>query len=391
MKKNVVLGLCGGIAVYKSCEIVSSLRKIGYDVKVVMTDHAKEFVTPLTFETISKNAVINDMFAPKPHYEVEHISLAKWAGVFLVAPATANAIAKFANGIADDMLSTSFMATEGIKVVCPAMNTKMYLSEANLANIEKLKQNGVIIIEPQSGMLACGDVGIGRMEEPSEIVKKVDELLTPKPDFRGKKVLITAGATLEDIDGVRFISNRSSGKMGIALAEAVLERGGQVTIVCGKVSVPLPKNCAIKKVESTLDMYDAVMEEIDNHDVFIMSAAPADYRVKEKFSNKIKTQSLVLEFVKNPDIAAAVGEKKNNKKLVVFAAETEDLIANAAQKLAKKNADMIVANDVTQEGAGFDVDTNIATLLYADGRIDSLPVMQKRELADEILDGIISL
>lgn len=391
MKKNVVLGLCGGIAVYKSCEIVSSLRKIGYDVKVVMTDHAKEFVTPLTFETISKNAVINDMFAPKPHYEVEHISLAKWAGVFLVAPATANAIAKFANGIADDMLSTSFMATEGIKVVCPAMNTKMYLSEANLANIEKLKQNGVIIIEPQSGMLACGDVGIGRMEEPSEIVKKVDELLTPNADFRGKKVLITAGATLEDIDGVRFISNRSSGKMGIALAEAVIERGGQVTIVSGKVSVPLPKNCAIKKVESTLDMYDAVMEEIDNHDVFIMSAAPADYRVKEKFSNKIKTQSLVLEFVKNPDIAAAVGEKKNNKKLVVFAAETEDLIANAAQKLAKKNADMIVANDVTQEGAGFDVDTNIATLLYADGRIDSLPVMQKRELADEILDGIISL
>ena len=391
MKKNVVLGLCGGIAVYKSCEIVSSLRKIGYDVKVVMTDHAKEFVTPLTFETISKNAVINDMFAPKPHYEVEHISLAKWAGVFLVAPATANAIAKFANGIADDMLSTSFMATEGIKVVCPAMNTKMYLSEANLANIEKLKQNGVIIIEPQSGMLACGDVGIGRMEEPSEIVKKVDELLTPNADFRGKKVLITAGATLEDIDGVRFISNRSSGKMGIALAEAAIERGGQVTIVCGKVSVPLPKNCAIKKVESTLDMYDAVMEEIDNHDVFIMSAAPADYRVKEKFSNKIKTQSLVLEFVKNPDIAAAVGEKKNNKKLVVFAAETEDLIANAAQKLAKKNADMIVANDVTQEGAGFDVDTNIATLLYADGRIDSLPVMQKRELADEILDGIISL
>ena len=391
MKKNVVLGLCGGIAVYKSCEIVSSLRKIGYDVKVVMTDHAKEFVTPLTFETISKNAVINDMFAPKPHYEVEHISLAKWAGVFLVAPATANAIAKFANGIADDMLSTSFMATEGIKVVCPAMNTKMYLSEANLANIEKLKQNGVIIIEPQSGMLACGDVGIGRMEEPSEIVKKVDELLTPNADFRGKKVLITAGATLEDIDGVRFISNRSSGKMGIALAEAAIERGGQVTIVCGKVSVALPKNCAIKKVESTLDMYDAVMEEIDNHDVFIMSAAPADYRVKEKFSNKIKTQSLVLEFVKNPDIAAAVGEKKNNKKLVVFAAETEDLIANAAQKLAKKNADMIVANDVTQEGAGFDVDTNIATLLYADGRIDSLPVMQKRELADEILDGIISL
>ena len=391
MKKNVVLGLCGGIAVYKSCEIVSSLRKLGYDVKVVMTDHAKEFVTPLTFETISKNAVINDMFAPKPHYEVEHISLAKWAGVFLVAPATANAIAKFANGIADDMLSTSFMATEGIKVVCPAMNTKMYLSEANLANIEKLKQNGVIIIEPQSGMLACGDVGIGRMEEPSEIVKKVDELLTPNADFRGKKVLITAGATLEDIDGVRFISNRSSGKMGIALAEAVIERGGQVTIVCGKVSVPLPKNCAIKKVESTLDMYDAVMEEIDNHDVFIMSAAPADYRVKERFSNKIKTQSLVLEFVKNPDIAAAVGEKKNNKKLVVFAAETEDLIANAAQKLAKKNADMIVANDVTQEGAGFDVDTNIATLLYADGRIDSLPVMQKRELADEILDGIISL
>ena len=391
MKKNVVVGLSGGIAVYKSCEIVSSLRKLGYDVKVVMTQNSTEFVSPLTFETLSKNAVIKDMFAEKPHYEVEHISLAKWAGAFLVAPATANVIAKFANGIADDMLTTSFMATEGIKIICPAMNTKMYLSAENLENLEKLKKNGVIIIEPNSGLLACGDVGVGRMEEPSEIVKKVDELLTPNPDFRGKKVLITAGATLEDIDGVRFISNRSSGKMGFALAEAVMQRGGQVTLVIGRVSVPIPDKCTVVKVCSTLDMYDAVTSRIEEHDVFIMSAAPADYRVKNRVDKKIKSETLTLELVKNPDIAKAVGQVKNDKKLVVFSAETNDLLENAMKKLFAKNADMVVANDVTEQGAGFDVDTNIATLMYRDGRIISLPIMSKRELADSILDGFSEL
>ena len=389
--KNVVLGVSGGIAAYKSCEIVSGLKKLGYSVKVVMTENATKFVAPLTFETLSKKAVILDMFSEKPHYEVEHISLAKWADVFLVAPATEDVIAKFACGIADDMLSTAFQATEAKKVICPAMNTKMYLSKANVKNMEELKKCGVEFIDPAEGMLACGDVGVGRMEEPVNIIKHIDEMLTPIADFRGKKVLITAGGTKEDIDGVRYIGNNSSGKMGVAIAEAVKERGGDVTLVCGNVSIAPPQNCDIINVISTIDMYNAVLERVESHDVFIMSAAPADYRVKNRFDKKVKSETLTLELVKNPDIAKAVGERKGNKVLVVFAAETNDLLVNAEQKLIKKNADIIVANDVTQEGAGFNCDTNIATIMYADGRMESLPLMQKRELADAILDGISSL
>ena len=391
MKKNIVLGVSGGIAAYKACEIVSGLKKLGYSVKVVMTDNATEFVTPLTFETLSKNAVIRDMFEEKPHYEVEHISLAKWAGVFLVAPATENVIAKFACGIADDMLTTAFQATEAIKVICPAMNTKMYLSEANQKNIRLLKERGVHFIEPKEGVLACGDVGIGRMDEPQNIVGFVDGILTPNPDFRGKNVLIAAGGTSENIDGVRFIGNRSSGKMGIALANAAIERGANVTIVCGNISVKPPEDCKRIDVVSTTDMYNAVISQTEFHDIIIMSAAPADYRVKETFTQKIKADTLTLELVKNPDIAKAVGEIKGNKILVTFAAETNDLIANAEKKLKSKNADLIVANDVTQNGAGFNCDTNIVTLIYADGRMESLPIMSKAEVANCILDGIIGL
>lgn len=285
MKKNVVVGVTGGIAVYKTCELVSRLVKAGYSVKVVMTDHAKEFVTPLTFETLSKNAVICDMFAPKPHFEVEHISLAKWAGAYIIAPATANVIGKIANGVADDMLTTSFMATEAVRIVCPAMNTQMYKDEATASNLQILKDRGIRVIEPTVGKLACGDVGVGRMEEPEKIFEYVDNLLTPNPDFRGKRVLVTAGGTQEDIDGVRFIGNRSSGKMGVAIAEAVLERGGEVTFVYGNVSVPLPKNVKALHVASTQDMYDAVLKEMEDCDVIIKCAAPADYRVKEKFTS----------------------------------------------------------------------------------------------------------
>lgn len=391
MKKNVVLGVSGGIAVYKCCELVSRLKKIGYDVKVIMTANAKEFVAPLTFETLSKNAVITDMFAEKPHYEVEHISLAKWAGVFIVAPATANIIAKLANGIADDMLTTAYSATEAIKIVCPAMNSKMYLSEANLKNIETLRSQGVHIIEPKEGLLACGDSGIGRMEEASVIAEIIDSVLTPKPDFRGKRVLITAGGTAEDIDGVRYIGNRSSGKMGFALADAVIDRGGKVTLVCGKVSVKKPERCETVDVESTSEMMDAVLRAQEECDVFIMSAAPADYRVKNRSDKKLKGDKIILELEKNPDISKRLGEIKRGRTMVVFAAETEDLINNAEKKLHNKNADLIVANDVTQEGAGFNHDTNIATLIYADGRMECLPLMTKRELADIILDSIVNL
>lgn len=391
MKKNVLLGVSGGIAVYKSCELVSALRKMGYDVKVVMTSNAMEFVSPLTFETISQNAVVTDMFAEKPHYEVEHVSLAKWAGVFIVAPATANVIAKLANGIADDMLTTVYMASEAIKIVCPAMNTKMYLSDANRANLDILRSRGVHIVEPASGLLACGDVGVGRMEEPSVIADFVDKILTPKPDFRGKKVLITAGGTREDIDGVRYIGNRSSGKMGFAIAEAVLDRGGEVKLVCGSVSAEKPVGCEIIDVESTEDMLEAVMSAQEGCDAFVMSAAPADYKIRNKFSHKVKDAELTLELIKNPDIAKTLGAVKGNRPLVVFAAETEELLSNAEKKLRSKNADLIVANDVTMEGAGFNCDTNIATLMFADGRIESLPIMSKRELADAILDGITDL
>ncbi|MBO4538856.1 MAG: bifunctional phosphopantothenoylcysteine decarboxylase/phosphopantothenate--cysteine ligase CoaBC [Clostridia bacterium] len=391
VKRNVVVGVTGGIAAYKSCELVSRLVKAGYGVKVVMTEHAKEFVSPLTFETLSKNAVICDMFAPKPHFEVEHVSLAKWAGVYVIAPATANVIAKIAGGVADDMLTTSFMATEATRIVCPAMNTVMYKDDATQKNLAALKERGVKIIEPGVGRLACGDVGVGRMEEPEEIFEQIDRILTPNPDYRGKRVLVTAGGTSEDIDGVRFIGNRSSGKMGAAIAEAVLARGGEVTFVYGNISVPVPNGVKAVRVVSTQDMYDAVLKEMEDCDVIIKSAAPADYRVKEKFTSKIKSETLTLELVKNPDIAKAVGERKVKRILVDFAAETHDLLKNAAKKLASKNADLIVANDVTEKGAGFNSDTNIATLLYADGRMESLPIMPKTELADTILDAIQSL
>lgn len=388
MKKNVLLGVSGGIAAYKSCEIVSGLRKLGYDVKVIMTENATQFVTPLTFETLSKNAVIKDMFAEKPHFDVEHISLAKWAGAFVVAPATENVIAKFANGIADDMLSTAFAAATAPKIICPAMNVAMYNSEANQNNLRLLKERGVYIVEPTEGPLACGDIGKGRMEEPAEIIRRIDDLLMPNKDLRGKKILITAGGTAEDIDGVRFIGNRSSGKMGFALADAAIDRGAEVTVVCGQVSAPLPEKCEIVKVRSTQDMYDAVVSRIDEFDMFVMSAAPADYKVKNKSTQKIKAEKVTLELEKNPDIAKKVGERKGDKKMIVFAAETNDLLENATKKLQNKNADMIVANDVTAEGAGFNCDTNIATLIYKNGMMDALPIMTKRELADMIFDGI---
>ncbi|MFA6866541.1 MAG: bifunctional phosphopantothenoylcysteine decarboxylase/phosphopantothenate--cysteine ligase CoaBC [Clostridia bacterium] len=389
--KTIVVGVSGGIAVYKSCEVVSKLRQLGYNVKVVMTKNAQEFIMPLSFETLSKNEVMVDMFAPKKSYDVQHISIAKEGALFLVCPATANVIAKFAQGIADDMLTTTFMASKAIKVVCPAMNTDMYEDKATQSNLAILKERGVLILEPNDGFLACGDIGKGRLAEPKEIVSYVDNLLTPNADFRGKKVLITAGATIEDIDGVRFISNYSSGKMGIALAEAVIERGGEVVMVAGRLEVAPPKGIEFISVKSTDEMYQKVMENLAKCQIIIKAAAVSDYKVANKSDIKIKSNSLQLSFVKNVDIAKEIGKIKENKKLVVFSAETNDLLLYAQKKLESKNADMVVANDVTVEGAGFAVDTNIATLIYRDGRIDSLPIMTKRELADVILDGVLSL
>lgn len=388
MKKTVVLGVTGGIAAYKSCEIVSRLKKLGYAVRVIMTKNAAEFVTPLTFETLSEYRVVTDMFDKDRPYEVEHISYAKLADAFLIAPATANFIGKFAEGIADDMLSTTVMATKAPVIVCPAMNTNMYESPAITENIEKLKKNGVHFIEPVSGRLACGDVGKGKMAEPEDIVEYVDKILTPNPDYRGKTVLVTAGATEEPVDAVRFLTNRSSGKMGAAICEAVLERGGKAILIAGRMTAPIPGGAEVIRAYTTADMYKAVIGNMDRADVIIKAAAPSDYRVKNFSSSKIKAESLTLELEKNPDIAKEVGRIKGDKKLVVFAAETEELVSNAYKKLEAKNADLIVANDVTREGAGFETDTNIATLIKRGGGITTLELMTKRELADIILDAV---
>lgn len=387
--KNIVLGVSGGIAAYKSCEIVSRFVKLGANVDVIMTEHAEHFVTPLTFETLSGNKVVRGMFEERTEFDVRHVSLAKKADVLLVAPATANVIAKFAGGIADDMLSTTWLACgKGHKVVAPAMNTAMYDDPATMSNLQILRSRGVTVIEPATGRLACGDTGKGKMAEPVDIVEAVMELLQPVRDWEGKRVLVTAGATEEYIDGVRFITNRSSGKMGCAIAEAAAQRGAEVVLVHGNLAVPVPSGVAsCIKTASTAEMYDAVMAEAERGcDAFIMAAAPADYRPKHRYEQKIKSKELTIEFEKNPDIAAAVGRIKNDAVLVVFSAETEELLVNAKAKLKNKNADFAVANDVTKEGAGFNVDTNIVTIIDKNGKIEPLEMMPKRVLADVILD-----
>ncbi len=390
MRKRVLLGVTGCIAAYKAVTIVSMLTKAGVDVVVVMTDNACKFVTPLTFETMSKNRVITDMFARDFPYEVQHISLAKSADLVLIAPATANFIGKVAEGIADDMLTTTYMACKGIKVVCPAMNTGMYEDVFFQKNLTALKEQGTLIVEPDSGRLACGDVGKGRLSEPEQIVTYVLELLKINPDYEGKRVLVTAGATIESIDGVRYLSNHSSGKMGIAIAEEAYARGAKVTLIAGKTSVPVPSYIDVIRVGSTEDMLNAVIDRVKDNDVIIKAAAPADYRPKKVFDNKIKSDSLTLELEKTPDIAKAVGEIKGDRRLVIFSAETENLTANARGKLVKKNADMVVANDVTLEGAGFNTDTNIVTIITADDET-SYPKLSKAEVANIILDRILTL
>ena len=387
--KNVVIGVTGGIACYKSCEIVSSLRKRGAEVFVVMTKHATEFISPLTFETLSNHPVVTDMFKRENEWEVEHISLAKKADIFVIAPATANFVGKFASGIADDFLTTTVMATKAPVLIAPAMNVGMLTSPSYENNEKILRERGVNFIQSGTGFLACGDVGKGRMAEPSEIVEEIEQILFPQRDLDGKTVMVTAGATREPIDPVRFITNRSSGKMGIAIANAALKRGANVILIKGITSVMPDDGVQIVGVETTQQMYDAVMENLEKADIIIKSAAPADYKVKMA-EQKIKRETLTLEFVKNPDIAQAVGKAKGNKKLVVFSAETEDLIFNATKKLAKKNADLVVANDVTKAGAGFDVDTNIASFVTKDG-VEDLPIMTKAQLADKILDKVQSI
>ena len=392
--KHVVLGVTGGIAAYKACEVVSRLRKLHAEVDVIMTENATKLVAPLTFETLSYRPVCVDTFSRTESWDVKHISLAQKADVMVVAPATANLMAKLAHGIADDMLSTTLLATKAPILLAPAMNTGMWTAQATQDNLQTLLARGVITVGPGSGFLACGDTGSGHMSEPVEIVEAICSILCPKKDMEGLRVLVTAGPTVERIDPVRYLTNDSSGKMGYALAQAAQERGAEVTLVSGPVHLPPPTGVRVVPVTSTMSLYKAMMDECGAQDIIVQAAAPADYRVEHPADQKIKKQAgeqLVLTLVENPDIAKAVGERKQpGQVLVGFAAETQNVMANAQKKLQSKKLDLIVANDVTAEGAGFGVDINIVTLITAEGS-DALPKMSKREVADRIWDKALTL
>lgn len=392
--KTVVIGVSGGIAVYKTLDVVSRLRKLGVNVNVIMTKSATEFVTPLSFQSLSQNYVVCDMFEDPKTWDVEHISLAKRADVFLIAPATANVIGKIANGIADDMLTTTVMATKAKVLIAPAMNTNMYENPILQRNINTLKELGYNFVEPESGRLACGDTGKGKLASPETIVDEVVKLLSKDQDLKGKSIIVTAGPTVESIDPMRYITNRSTGKMGYSIAKEAIERGADVTLITGPTNLTPPQNLKkLVKIESAKDMYEAVLENLDENDVVIKSAAVADYKPKNYSNKKIKKSDddLVIELDRNKDIAQEIGKIKNNKILVGFAAETNDLIENASLKIKKKNIDFIVANDLTKEGAGFGVDTNIVKIIDKEGNITEYPKMKKEEVANIILDKIKEL
>ena len=389
--KRIVLGVSGGIAVYKAVDLVSRLKKQHADVRVVMTKNACEFVAPLSFETLSANQVYTSSF--EKAWEIEHISLQKYADLLILAPATANIIGKYAHGIADDLLSTTLMANTAPVLIAPAMNAQMYRSPANQANLQILRDRGVHFIGPDSGFLACGDEDIGRMSAPEAIVDAAIALLNPKRDLEGVRVLVTAGPTREMIDPVRYLSNRSTGKMGYAIAEAARDRGAEVTLISGPCDLEKPVGMNVIDITSSQDLYDAVTGNISDMDIAIQAAAPADYTPASVSQVKLKKSDddMSIPLKRTKDIAKAIGDKKKpNQVFVIFAAETNDVLSNAKGKLQKKHADLVVANDVTAAGAGFAGDTNIVTLISADDQI-SLPLMQKRDVADAILDRAIAI
>jgi phosphopantothenoylcysteine decarboxylase/phosphopantothenate--cysteine ligase len=391
MAKTVVLGVSGGIAVYKACDVVSRLKKLGLNVNVIMTENASEFVKPLTFQSLSQNYVICDMFEEPKTWDVEHISLAKRADVFLIAPATANVIGKIANGIADDMLTTTVMATKAKVLIAPAMNTNMYENKIVQNNIQKLKDLGYEFIEPDSGRLACGDVGKGKLANVDNIIDSVLNNLNENLDLKDTDIIITAGPTIEAIDPMRYITNRSTGKMGYSIAKIAANRGANVTLITGPTNLEIPKNIKkVVKIESANDMYNAVLDNFNENQVVIQTAAVADYKPKVYSDKKIKKSDddLVISLDRNKDIAYEIGKIKNDKILIGFAAETNDLLENAQNKIKKKNLDFIVANDLTKEGAGFGVDTNIVKIIDKCGNIEEFPKMKKEEVANVILDKV---
>lgn len=391
--KNILLGVCGSIAAYKAAEIVSRLKKAGSNVNVIMTESACKFISPICFETLSENPVCIDVFSKPYSDKVQHIYLAKQADLFIVAPASANTVAKFSNGIADNMLTNVYLANKASVLLAPAMNTNMWNAISTQQNINTLLSRGVNLIGPVDGNLACGTVGAGKMIDPEKIVEAAENLLSNK-DFLGKKVLITAGATVEDIDPVRYLSNRSSGKMGYAIAKAAALRGAKVSLIAGNVNLEVPLNVDLYKIRSTDDLLQVMSKKAIENDIVIQAAAPADFRPIEKLNNKLKKEnmrSFSIELQQNPDVAKTIGENKKPGQIFVgFAAETDNINNNAVKKMQSKNLDIIISNDVGQKGAGFETDTNIASIINRQGRID-LPIMSKFNLANVILDSIKQL
>lgn len=395
-KSSVALGVSGGIAAYKAIEVLRGLQKAGCVVRVAMTKRACEFVQPLTFRALSGDHVIVDDYAPDNPDPIAHITFSQTTDLLIVAPATANIIAKFANGIADDFLTSTYLACNAPILVAPAMNTTMWQHPATQRNLDRLRADGVHILEPDAGEMACGTIGPGRLSEPDRIVAAALELLSSsrKKDLTGERFLITVGATREEIDPVRFISNRSSGRMGFALAEAALKRGGEVTVVAGITTVDPPAGAKVVRALSADEMDQAVARESRNASVFIGAAAIADYRPAQRASQKIKKseESVTLMLERTPDVLANVAAARTNGMLVIgFAAETENVIANAREKLRAKKLDAIVANDVTRSDSGFDTTTNAITIITSNNDPVELPALSKREAANRILDVIVSL
>ncbi len=393
---RIALAVTGCIGAYKAAEVLRLLQQDGVDVRVAMTASAQQFVGPVTFEGLSGHPVITSMWEPSATGAIRHIELAQSIDLLVVAPATANILAKFANGICDDFVTTLYVSTTVPVLVAPAMNVEMLRHPATRENLARLAARGVHIVEPGSGYLACGMVGEGRLAEPREIADRALALMRPGSgpgDLSGHRVLVTAGPTREPIDPVRFVTNRSSGRMGYAVAEAASARGAEVMLVSGPVSIDPPSGVDVVRVETAAEMAAATLERVDWSTMIVKSAAVADYRPVSVADRKIKKagDSMTIEMEKTEDILSAIGARKGDRVLVGFAAETDDLVENARKKLESKNADLIVANDVTREGAGFDLGTNIAVLVGRDGRADELPMMSKRQLADRILDAALAV
>ena len=390
--KHIIVAVSAGIAAYKAIEVVSRLRKKGAEVKVVMTQNATYIASPLTVGEISGHPVALDMFEQVHQWDVEHIALATWADAYVVVPATANVIGKIYAGIADDMLTTTIMATTAPKYLCPAMNTEMYNNPITQRNLEGLRSLGYHIMDPAEGWLACGITGVGRLPEPEAIVDWLEAKMCSTNELEGTTILVTAGGTQESIDPVRYIGNRSSGKMGYAIAEQAAHMGAKVILVSAPTSLPIPSGVDFISVDSAVSMQEAVEARYNDVNVVIMAAAVSDFRVLHKAEQKIKKmESMTIELVKNPDILQGLGSKKNHQILVGFAAETEHVIKYGQDKVAKKNLDMLVANDVSKSNAGFNVDTNEGYFLYPDKEPKEMPNMKKSDLARHILREVIDL